>query len=88
MPVLQLGGIRFGDRFTFAWLLGSPGAIFIASLVALLLMVFVGGFVVKALGMAPEFVSNSTWWDVFDFFQAGHWVAGSVLVLLLPVLCC
>ena len=86
--MLQLGGIRFGDRFTLAWLLGSQAAIFTASIVALLLLVFVGGFVVKALGMAPEFVSNTTWWDVFDFFQAGHWIAGSALVLLLlPVPC-
>ena len=44
---LQVNGVKFGNRMTVAWLLGHRGAVHCASILTLLLLIFLGGFVSK-----------------------------------------
>jgi hypothetical protein len=43
----QLGGYKFGDRLWLAWMLGLPCAVFCASILVLICLVFLSGFVSK-----------------------------------------
>ena len=61
------------DRLALANLITSKFAIATISLTMLAAIIFLSGFVAKAL--SPEL----TWWDVFRFYNVKHWVAGSVM---------
>eukprot|EP00937_MAST-01D_sp_MAST-1D-sp2_P006310 g6310.t1 len=63
-----------GDRLTLARALSGPYAVHLLSVLVLLAMVFVAGFIAKA------FVAEMTWWEVFAFVNKGHWLVGSALV--------
>jgi len=64
------GGV---DRFTLARLLTSRWAVHGLSLIILIGLIFVGGFVGKLT--TPE----KTWWDVFACFNLEHLVFGSAV---------
>ena len=71
-------GHGFGDKIAVARLLSSRASIFLASGVVLLVIVFVAGFVGKALGVST--IPLYTWSDVFRCFNLEHFYSGSIVV--------
>ena len=69
-------GHGFGDRFTVAKVLGSRFAVHVASVAVLLTLIFVAGFLAKALG----FCGGLGWGEVWSFANREHFFAGSALV--------
>jgi hypothetical protein len=75
-------GHGFGDRFTAARFFGHPGAVHLASVLALAALVCAAGFVAKLLALlgfysecAPE-----NWVQGLNPFTLYHWCAGSILI--------
>jgi hypothetical protein len=73
-------GHGFGDKITVARLLSSRLSIHAASVVVLLLVVFVAGFFGKLLGLSPLTPDRLTWAQVFQCFNLNHLYSGSMLV--------
>eukprot|EP00658_Telonema_sp_P-2_P026633 TRINITY_DN20770_c0_g1_i1.p1 TRINITY_DN20770_c0_g1~~TRINITY_DN20770_c0_g1_i1.p1 ORF type:complete len:242 (-),score=42.77 TRINITY_DN20770_c0_g1_i1:72-797(-) len=74
----EMSGMRFGDRLWWAWLLGLPFAVILTSVLALVLLVWIAGFVFK-LWMVD------TWWQVLRFWNLDHFALGSIAVGLISL---
>jgi len=62
------------DRFTLARILQMRFAVHFVSVLVLLLLIFIGGFITKL------FTPGLTWGDVFNFLNLQHFTGGSVLL--------
>merc|ERR1712224_848152 len=71
--VFQAYGYGF-DKFTLARVLGMRGSVFTASVLVLLSVVFLGGFIFKV------FSPGVTWAEVFRCFNWMHLAGGSAVV--------